>query len=69
METKKRSIAKTASWRTLATLDTFLISYLITGSLKAAGGIASLEVITKIVLYYYHERAWNKMKWGKNESS
>ena len=69
METKKRSIAKTASWRILATLTTFVISYVITGSFAAAGGIASIEVISKIVLYYYHERAWNKMEWGKNEAS
>ena len=65
-ESSKRSIAKTASWRCLATADTFLISWLITGNIMAATGIASLEVLTKIILYYYHERAWNNVKWGKN---
>ena len=59
-----RSLFKTISWRTVATLDTFIISWFITGDVALAGGIASLEVITKIALYYLHERAWVKVKWG-----
>ncbi|OSM01362.1 DUF2061 domain-containing protein [Magnetofaba australis] len=65
MESRARSIAKTASWRILATMDTFLISWVITGSLKFAGGIASLEVFTKLALYYGHERAWSRVLWGR----
>lgn len=61
-----RSIWKTTSWRILATLDTVIISYLITGSIKTAAAIGSIEVITKIILYYYHERAWNKIPFGKS---
>jgi len=51
-----RSVVKTISWRTLGTIDTIVISYFITGSLKMAASIGSIEVVTKMVLYYLHER-------------
>ena len=56
---KKRHIAKTLTWRILATSDTFIIAWLITGEINWAA-IAGVEVITKIILYYVHERAWYK---------
>ena len=55
---KKRHLAKTLTWRILATSDTFLIAWLITGQINWAGAIAGVEVITKMILYYAHERAW-----------
>ena len=61
-----RSVWKTTSWRIIATVDTVIISYLITGSIKIAASIGSIEVVTKIFLYYYHERAWNKISFGKS---
>ena len=61
---KTRSLAKAISWRILASADTFLISYIITGKLSWAGSITLLEIITKTVLYYIHERGWNKISWG-----
>ncbi len=60
-----RSLVKTISWRTVGTLDTVVISYFITGSLKMAASIVSIELVTKMILYYYHERAWNKISFGK----
>jgi len=65
--TKSRSLAKAITWRTTGTLDTFLISLLITKKPFIAASIASVEVLTKIVLYYFHERIWNKVKWGRVE--
>lgn len=62
---RKRTIAKTLTWRGTATLDTFAISLLVTGSLSWAGSIAGLEVVTKVFLYYLHERAWNRLDWGR----
>ena len=56
MHTRKYSLLKTVTWRILASADTLLISYLLTGSFAIAGTIASLEVITKMFLYYGHER-------------
>jgi uncharacterized membrane protein len=54
-----KSIAKAVSWRILGSIDTFVLSLLVTGSLVAAGSVASLETISKIILYYLHERAWS----------
>lgn len=52
------SFAKGISWRLVGTIDTILISYLITGQWKFALSIGSVEVFTKIILFYFHERAW-----------
>ena len=62
---KKSSLAKTLTWRIIATSDTFLISWIITGAATLAGAIAGIEVVTKMFLYYLHERGWNKIKWAK----
>ncbi len=58
IDSHARALAKAVSWRVIGTLDTFLWSYLITGHPMAAGAIASMETVTKIVLYYLHERVW-----------
>ena len=63
--TKSRSALKAITWRIIGTLDTFLLSWFITKKAVTAGAIASLEVLTKTVLYYFHERGWNKIKWGR----
>ena len=64
-EKLKRSLAKTISWRIIGTLDTVLISWLITGTLVLAFSIGAIELITKMVLYFFHERTWNTIKWGR----
>ncbi len=66
-ETHPRSLLKAVSWRILGSIDTFLLGLLFTSSLKAAGSIAATEVITKIGLYYLHERAWAASSWGRRE--
>ena len=53
-----KSIIKSFSWRIVGTLDTMLISYLITGKITLAISIGSVEVFTKTILYYFHERLW-----------
>jgi uncharacterized membrane protein len=60
-----RSVIKTISWRVIGTLDTILISWLITGHITLALSIGSIELVTKMILYFFHERIWNKIKWGK----
>ena len=54
----KRHIAKTISWRLIGTLDTIAISYFVTGSLITGLSIGASELISKMVLYYLHERLW-----------
>ncbi|MDE2446505.1 MAG: DUF2061 domain-containing protein [Alphaproteobacteria bacterium] len=60
----RRSIAKAISWRILGSIDTAVLGYLFTGSFKIAGSIASTEILTKVVLYYFHERAWAHSRFG-----
>jgi uncharacterized membrane protein len=57
--TLDKALAKTISWRALASLDTFFLGWLVTGDPAAGGSIAALEVATKMFLYYFHERAWD----------
>lgn len=63
--TKQRSALKAITWRIIGTVDTFVISWAITKEPVTAGAIASFEVFTKTILYYFHERGWNKVKWGR----
>jgi uncharacterized membrane protein len=64
-ETHGRSIAKAVSWRITGSIDTFALSWFITGNVVSASSIASAEVVTKIVLYYFHERAWALLPFGR----
>ena len=60
-----RSLAKAVSWRITGTIDTFLVSWFITGRPLIASGIALTEIITKVFLFWAHERVWNKINWGR----
>ncbi|SEM13950.1 DUF2061 domain-containing protein [Maribacter orientalis] len=60
-----RSIAKAFSWRVIGTIDTLIISYILTGEFSVAASIASIDFVTKMILYFFHERFWNLIKWGK----
>ena len=60
-----RSVAKALSWRIVGTLDTLVVSYILTGRISLAASIASVDFITKLILYFFHERIWNAVKWGK----
>jgi len=62
---RKRSLIKSITWRVVASADTFLIAWFITGKISWASSIASLEIITKTFLYYFHERGWNNIFRGK----
>ncbi len=60
-----RSIVKTITWRIVGTIDTIVISYFITGSFKMGVAIGSIEIISKMVLYFLHERVWQHVNFGK----
>ena len=75
-ESHFRSLLKAVSWRCVGTLDTFIVSFAvlnITGAVgggighaaRISGGIAGVEVVTKILLYYLHERAWMRIALGR----
>ena len=64
-ESHGRSIAKALSWRATGSIDTFVITLIITGSGVWASSIAATEIFTKIAFYYLHERAWSFVRWGR----
>ncbi len=69
MVSRKRHILKTITWRIIGTLDTMILSWLITGNWKWGIAIGGVELVTKMVLYYFHERAWYKFSnYGVNKT-
>src|SRR5512133_1356257 len=67
-ERRYRSLLKAVSWRVTGTLDTILISFIVTGRVKLAVSIGFVELFTKIGLFYAHERLWHKIPWGRTRS-
>ncbi|GGH37809.1 membrane protein [Mangrovimonas yunxiaonensis] len=64
LESRKRHIAKTVTWRLVGTLDTMTLAWIISGDPLAALKIGFAEVVTKMLLYYLHERVWYKIDFG-----
>jgi len=65
METHVRSMMKAISWRIVATLTTILLVFAFTGDLVVSGGVGLTELLTKIFIYYAHERLWNALSFGR----
>ena len=64
-DSHKRSLLKSVSWRITGSLDTLVLCYFLTGSLEMAASISATEVLTKIVLFYGHERVWLRVPFGR----
>lgn len=64
-EAHSRSLVKAVSWRLLGSIDTFVISFFVTHQLVFAASIASVETVTKVALFYFHERIWAVVPWGR----
>jgi uncharacterized membrane protein len=58
---------KALTWRVMGSIDTFIIAFVITGSLGTSASIGLTELATKIVLYYLHERIWLRVRWGTKD--
>ena len=67
IESATRSIVKTVTWRITGSSATFLIAYLLIGDFTIAGVIGITQMISNTILYYLHERVWNKIVWGKRK--
>lgn len=65
MESNSRSIVKALTYRFWQSLNTFIISFIVTGKIEMAAAIVSIEVLIKIVIYFWHERIWSNIKWGR----
>jgi len=59
-----RHLAKTISWRIIGTIDTMVLGFFITGDFQMALTIGGLEIFTKMLLYFLHERVWYKINFG-----
>ncbi len=66
-DTNARSIIKTISWRILATVTTVTLVYIFIGDVSIALSVGGIEVFLKMLIYFFHERAWDKIKFGKRE--
>lgn len=67
-ENHTRSVLKGITWRVIATADTIFLAWLITGDIKSALKIGFTEVLTKVFLFYLHERVWTKLKFWRNQT-
>ena len=63
----RRTTVKTAVWRTIASLDTFLLAWFFTGNVATALSIGGLEIFSKLILYFLHERVWARLTIGLEE--
>lgn len=66
-ETRKRSIVKSIVWRFVCVVVSIVISFFLTAKWDIAVAIGSSYNIITMVLYYFHERMWNRVKWGKGD--
>ena len=66
VDSQKRTIAKTLTWRVTASLTTFIIAWILTGDFLIGVSIGTIEAVAKIFLYYFHERIWNNISWDKS---
>lgn len=66
-DSRKRHLLKTVSWRMIGTMDTIILSWIISGKPLVGVQIGLFEVITKMILYYLHERAWYQTNFGLGE--
>lgn len=65
MASKKRSLAKSLTWRVIAIVSTFVVGYILSGSLSFAASLSVISNLINFVLYYVHERVWLRVKWGR----
>ena len=63
-DSRKRHIAKTVTWRIVGTIDTMILAWLISGNPMVGLKVGGAEVVTKMILYYFHERGWYKIDYG-----
>jgi len=60
-----RSLGKVVTWRILVTITNFIGGYLASGSWVVGLGVVSFALVVNSILYFFHERAWNKIDAGK----
>jgi uncharacterized membrane protein len=66
-ETRKRSIVKSFTWRIICIVVSIVTAYFLTGKLEVSVAIGTVYNAITMILYYFHERFWNVLKWGKQK--
>ena len=64
-DTKSRSIVKAISWKTTAIIISFVVGYYVSGSWALSAEITGIAAAVGLVAYYFHERIWNRIEWGR----
>lgn len=67
-EQRQRSILKALSYRLTGSLLTMTAAYFLTGEFLVAASIGGIEIVSKLLLYYWHERVWDKICYGKKKA-
>jgi len=62
-ESAARSLVKTITWRITGSSATFVIAFVMTGDFAVSGIIGVAQIVTNTILYYFHERIWNRIRW------
>ena len=67
MDSRKRSLIKSITWRIICIVVSITTAYLLTRQIDLSIAIGTIYNVTTMILYYFHERLWNKLKWGKQK--
>lgn len=62
---RRRSVTKAISWETISTVVQFGLAYAMFGSVNMCIAFAFISFVVKLVMFYYHERVWHQIPWGK----
>jgi len=68
IETRKRSLAKSITWRIICIAVSIITAYFLTGKIDVSVAIGTIYNAITMILYYFHERFWNKLEWGKQKN-
>ena len=66
MDSHSRTVVKSLSWRVVATAITFIVAFILTGEFAMAAEIGLLDTFIKLFAYYFHERGWNRVPYGRH---
>ena len=69
IDSKSRSIIKSVSWRVISVIATYTIVYLFTHDSKMAISIGIVDMLLKLFLFYFHERTWTHIRWGRTRKN
>ena len=67
MDEYKRSIIKSITWRFLGSIINVILFFIVTGNIVGSLSLGLVDLLVKSMLYIFHERIWNKIKWGKKK--